>query len=446
MSTPRVLVVDDEVDIRKLIEITLARMGVNTDAAENVERAREQLAERPFDLCLTDMRMPDGTGKDLVRHIQQTHPDIPVAVITAYGNTDDAVECMKLGAFDFVSKPVDIHVLRKLVESALTLRQSASPTAPGPRETALIGETPSIRQLRKTIEKLGRSQAPVYITGESGTGKELVARLIHEQGARRNGPFVPVNCGAIPGELMESELFGHLRGSFTGANQDKEGLFQAADGGTLFLDEVADLPLLMQVKLLRAIQERSIRPVGGKSEVPIDVRIVSATHHDLAARVQQGEFRQDLFYRLNVIQVSVPPLRERAADIPLLAGRLLGGIAERYGLTEAPRLTEAALGQLAAHSFPGNVRELDNVLERAVALADDDVIDVDDLQLDVMPRSVDAGQTDEADGLRGELEELERQRILEALQATRFNKTKAAERLGMSFRQLRYRTKKLGID
>jgi two-component system response regulator PilR (NtrC family) len=446
MNNPRVLVVDDEVDIRKLIEITLARMGVDTDAAENVGQARERLAERRFDLCLTDMRMPDGTGKDLVRHIQQAHPDVPVAVITAYGNTEDAVECMKLGAFDFVSKPVDIHVLRKLVESALSVQPSATPPQADAHETALIGETASIRQLRKTILKLGRSQAPVYITGESGTGKELVARLIHEQGARRSGPFVPVNCGAIPGELMESELFGHLRGSFTGANETKEGLFQAADGGTLFLDEVADLPLLMQVKLLRAIQERSIRPVGAKREVPVDVRIVSATHHDLATRVQEGEFRQDLFYRLNVIQVSVPPLRDRADDIPLLATQLLATIAERYGLPAAPRLTTNALSHLSTHAFPGNVRELDNVLERAVALADGDVIDVDDLQLTPAPPTMAPTSTDDADGLRGELEELERQRILEALQATRFNKTKAAERLGMSFRQLRYRTKKLGID
>ena len=445
MSTPRVLVVDDEVDIRKLIEITLARMGVETDAAENVECARERLADEQFDLCLTDMRMPDGTGTDLVRHIQTHHPTLPVAVITAYGNTDDAVECMKLGAFDFVSKPVDIHMLRKLVESALSLESPASPRTPQPAQTALVGETAGIRQLRKTIEKLGRSQAPVYITGESGTGKELVAREIHSQGTRRHGPFVPVNCGAIPSELMESELFGHLRGSFTGATQDKEGLFQAADGGTLFLDEVADLPLHMQVKLLRAIQERSIRPVGAKAETPVDVRIVSATHHDLAERVREGVFRQDLFYRLNVIQVTVPPLRERMADIPRLANSLLAGIAERYGLSQPPTLTPDAVERLQGHSFPGNVRELDNVLERAVALTDNDRITADDLQVDpAPPTSMNAG--DDADGLRNELEDLERQRILEALQATRFNKTKAAERLGMSFRQLRYRTKKLGID
>ncbi len=423
MSTPRVLVVDDEVDIRKLIEITLARMGVDTDAAENVERARERLASAHFDLCLTDMRMPDGTGTDLVRHIQSNHPDVPVAVITAYGNTDDAVECMKLGAFDFVSKPVDIHMLRKLVESALSLgRTPPAPDSP-PRQTALVGDTAGIRQLRKTIDKLGRSQAPVYITGESGTGKELVAREIHAQGTRRDGPFVPVN-----------------------SNQDKEGLFQAADGGTLFLDEVADLPLHMQVKLLRAIQERAVRPVGAKAEVAVDVRIVSATHHDLAERVREGVFRQDLFYRLNVIQVTVPPLRERAADIPLLAQRLLSGIAQRYGLEQPPALTSDAIAQLQAHSFPGNVRELDNVLERAVALADSSQITASDLQVDPAPPAAIETGGDDADGLRGELEDIERQRIMEALQATRFNKTKAAERLGMSFRQLRYRTKKLGID
>lgn len=446
MTTPRVLVVDDEVDIRKLLEITLARMGVQTDAAENIERARERLAESHFDLCLTDMRMPDGTGKELVRHIQAEHPEIPVAVITAYGNTDDAVECMKLGAFDFVSKPVDIHMLRKLVESAISLGSTATPSTTNGRGTALVGETPGIRQLRKTIDKLGRSQAPVYITGESGTGKELVAREIHAQGTRQRGPFVPVNCGAIPGELMESELFGHLRGSFTGANQDKEGLFQAADGGTLFLDEVADLPLHMQVKLLRAIQERSVRPVGGKAEVPVDVRIVSATHHDLSERVREGAFRQDLFYRLNVIQVTVPPLRDRTDDIPLLADRLLAGIAQRYGLAQPPELTPDAIEHLIAHSFPGNVRELDNVLERAVALADSEQITAADLQVDPAPQGSMPQGADDAEGLRGELEDIERQRIVEALQATRFNKTKAAERLGMSFRQLRYRTKKLGID
>lgn len=456
MST-RVLIVDDESDIRRLVEITLGRMGMATEAAADVAQAKALLAEQTFDVCITDMQLPDGTGIDLVQYVQAHWPDLPIAVITAYGSQQLAVEALKAGAFDFVSKPVDIAMLRKLVEAASRLAPGASPHAAAPAAATatdgdadwqgppLLGNTPPMGNLRKTIAKLARSQAPVYIQGESGTGKELVARAIHAQGPRAREPFVPVNCGAIPGELMESEFFGHRKGSFTGATSDKAGLFVSAEGGTLFLDEVADLPMHMQVKLLRAIQERAVRAVGDEQEQSVNVRVISATHKNLAALVQGGEFRQDLYYRLNVIQVSVPPLRERRSDIPLLAEHVLAGIAQRHGLPAPPGLDDKAVAALQTHAFPGNVRELENVLERAVTLADNDTITVDDLQLDTT--ALHAGPAvGDADTLSDELEDLERQRIVEALERTRYNKTKAAELLGMSFRQLRYRVKKLGID
>lgn len=466
-ATPHVLIVDDEADIRRLVEITLGRMGMQTAAAGNVSTAKEMLAESAFDVCLTDMQLPDGTGLDLVKHVQTRFPDLPIAVITAYGNQSLAVESLKAGAFDFVSKPVDIDKLRKLVETAAQLSptrstaqqtEARSPAARGPQ---LLGETEPMQNLRRTIAKLARSQAPVYIHGESGTGKELVARAIHAQGPRADAAFVPVNCGAIPSELMESEFFGHKKGAFTGATQDKTGLFQNAEGGTLFLDEVADLPLNMQVKLLRAIQERAVRAVGDDSERPVDVRVISATHKSLEALVRAGTFRQDLFYRLNVIKVEVPPLRERRRDLPLLANHALQQIAERHGLHEVPELTADAIDLLQRHSFGGNVRELENILERAVTLADDAVITASGLQLEASPllNPEPAGNTqpnattantgsdeDGGDKLHDQIENLERQRITEALQQTRYNKTKAAELLGMSFRQLRYRIKKLGID
>ena len=377
------LIVDDERDIRELLVLTLGRMGLRIDTAVNLIEARELLSRNAYDLCLTDMNLPDGNGIELVGHIAREYPQLPVAMITAFGNVELAVEALKAGAFDFVSKPVDIAVLRGLVTHALELNNSArAPAAPTPPEHAsrLLGGSDAMRTLRETIAKVARSQAPVYIMGESGTGKELVARTIHEQGARAGGPFVPVNCGAIPAELMESEFFGHKKGSFTGAHADKPGLFQAASGGTLFLDEVAELPLPMQVKLLRAIQEKSVRAVGAATEVSVDVRILSATHKDLGELAADGRFRHDLYYRINVIELRVPPLRERTGDLPQLTGAILQRLAAAHG-RGAPKLTVDALQALAAYPFPGNVRELENILERALAMADSDLISAPDLHL-----------------------------------------------------------------
>lgn len=457
MPQARVLIVDDEADLRELLEITLVRMGLRSDPAGSLAEARAQLDEHEFDLCLTDMRLPDGNGIALVQHIQKTRPGLPVAVITAYGNTDAAIDSLKAGAFDFVSKPVDVQVLRKLVDTALKLRQPAprasSAVAPSPvsarDEGGLLGTAPAIAALRLMIDKLSRSQAPVHVSGESGTGKELVARMIHAQSPRGDGPFVPVNCGAIPTELMESEFFGHRKGSFTGAVRDKTGLFQLAEGGTLFLDEVGDLPLHMQVKLLRALQERAVRPVGGDGEVPVNVRVISATHRDLAALVAQGSFRQDLYYRLNVIEIRTPPLREHAGDIPQIAGAILARLAPANGLSTVPKLDSAALKLLLAHPFAGNVRELENVLERAVALCDGERIAADDLQLRddaAAPAAVPGVPSAAGGGLEDQMEDMERTAIRQALEKARYNKTKAAALLGMSFRSLRYRIKKLGIE
>jgi two-component system, NtrC family, response regulator PilR len=439
-----VLIVDDEADLRELVEITLSRMGIRSTPAATLGEERARLTESAFDLCITDMRLPDGNGISLVHHIQDAHPQVPVAVITAYGNAQAAVESLKAGAFDFVSKPIDLAVLRKLVDAALKLGLRPATDTEGP----LLGESAGMVALRGMIERLARSQAPVHIAGESGSGKELVARLIHARGPRAGGPFVPVNCGAIPNELMESEFFGHLKGSFTGAARDKAGLFQAAENGTLFLDEVADLPLHMQVKLLRALQERAVRPVGAEKEVPVNVRIISATHRDLAALAAQGAFRQDLYYRLNVIEVRVPPLRERREDIPLLARSILERLARDNNLKGVPELEEAAIARLQAYDFPGNVRELENILERAVTLSDGRHITAAELQL---RRRADiaegAGEADtDRTPLEQHVEEIEKRAIREALQRTAGNKTRAAALLGMSFRQLRYKVKKLGID
>ncbi|MFP5344673.1 MAG: sigma-54-dependent transcriptional regulator, partial [Gammaproteobacteria bacterium] len=356
------LVVDDEPDIRELLQLTLGRMNIATHAAPNLAEARALLGQQHFDLCLTDMRLPDGNGIELIAYIQRKAPETPVAVITAHGNMESAVAALKAGAFDFVSKPVDLHVLRNLIASALKLATPAQPETQN-----LLGDSAPMETIRATIAKLARSQAPVYISGESGSGKELAARLIHGQGPRRDAPFIAVNCGAIPEQLLESEFFGHKKGSFTGAVADKPGLFQAAQGGTLFLDEVADLPLYMQVKLLRAIQEKAARPVGAQKEIPVDVRILSATHKDLGALVKQGSFRQDLYYRINVIELHVPALRERAEDIPLLAGHLLQRLATQSG-TPPATLTPRASEALCRYPFPGNVRELENILERALTL------------------------------------------------------------------------------
>ncbi len=465
MTTIRTaLVVDDERDIRELLLLTLGRMGLRVDTAADLSSARAHLAENSYDLCFTDMRLPDGNGQELIEEIAQRFPETPVAMITAYGNVDAAVSALKAGAFDFVTKPVDLAVLRRLVQSALQLgEQRRSEGQQQLSQSArLIGDSPLMQQLRGKIAKLARSQAPVYISGESGVGKELVARLIHEQGPRAGGPFVPVNCGAIPTELMESEFFGHKRGSFTGAHTDKDGLFQSAHGGTLFLDEVAELPLHMQVKLLRVIQEKTVRPVGANAETPIDVRILSATHKDLDQLVQDGRFRHDLYYRINVIELRVPPLRERRDDIQALAQSMLQRLAHEAELSSV-ELAPEALARLLDYPFPGNVRELENILERAVALCDDGRITAADLQLP-SHRPVEAypprpglppdtpaapllpGLPLAGDALPDAIEQLEREAIQKALEECRYNKTRAAAKLGITFRALRYKLKKLGIE
>lgn len=460
MTNKRALVIDDEPDIRELLDITLGRMHINTDSVATVEDARKHLARTHYDLCLTDMHLPDGSGLQLVEYIQQHHPGLPVAVITAHGSVDTAIESMKAGAFDFISKPVDLAVLRKLVNTAI---QSSQLPDRMPNETLIIGQSSAIKELIRSIQKLSRSQAPVYISGESGTGKELVARSIHDLGPRAAKPFVAVNCGAIPRELMESEFFGHKKGSFTGAHQDKAGLFQAAEGGTLFFDEVADLPLDMQVKLLRAIQEKKVRAVGAAEEVTTDVRILCATHKQLDKEVKEGRFRQDLFYRLNVIQLNVPPLRERKQDIPLLAEHLLNKIAQDTQ-SATPRLSRRAIEQLVNYHFPGNVRELENILERAFTLCDKDIIDIDDLQLQsnaevlisdqpaLTSTKSGSGAMDyparcaEYPSLDEYLQDVEKEILYHMLEQVKWNKTLAAKKLGISFRSLRYRLQKLGLD
>lgn len=440
----KALIIDDEPDIRELLEITLGRMKLDTRSARNLKEARECLAREHYDLCLTDMRLPDGTGLELVQFIQQQYPQLPVAMITAYGSLDTAIGALKAGAFDFLTKPVDLGRLRELVNTALRIRTNSTDDLS--IDSRLLGTSPPMNVLRKQIGKLARSQAPVYISGESGSGKELVARLIHEQGPRHERPFVPVNCGAIPSELMESEFFGHKKGSFTGAIEDKLGLFQAANGGTLFLDEVADLPLPMQVKLLRAIQEKAIRSVGGAKEVVVDVRILCATHKDLANEVAAERFRQDLYYRLNVIELRVPPLRERREDIGLLADAMLQRLAQESSDTPA-RLHPEALAKLQSYRFPGNVRELENMLERAYTLCEDEEIKAADLRLTDASNTSENGESlSQIDNLEDHLEEVERKLIMQALEETRWNRTAAAQRLGLSFRSMRYRLKKLGLD
>jgi two-component system response regulator PilR (NtrC family) len=462
MAQPLALVVDDEPDIRELLALTLERMDVEAVTCANVATARQRLASRDFQLCLTDMRLPDGDGLELVQWMQAQGLRTPVAVITAHGNVETAVRALKYGAFDFISKPLDVQVLRKLVGSALRL--PAAGQRPG--RAVLLGESAPMCRLQETIAKVARSQAPVHITGESGTGKELVARMIHEQGPRGDGPFVPVNCGAIPSELMESEFFGHRKGAFTGATADKAGLFQAAEGGTLFMDEIADLPLPMQVKLLRVIQEKALRPVGQSAEVPVDVRVLSATHRDLRALVAAGQFREDLYYRINVIELRVPPLRERGDDLALLTQHILGRLAGAMG-TAVPAVTAAAAAKLRQYRFPGNVRELENVLERALALCAGQIT-ADDIHVEASPpmapvvaaAAPPAGRTDgridgqvdgrgsapAGDDLGGQLESVERAAIEKALQANRYNKTATARQLGLTLRALRYRMQKLDMD
>jgi len=506
LRAPRVLVVDDEADLLELLELTLVGMGLDVDCASDLATARRLLASGRYALCLTDMRLPDGDGLALVTEIGAAFPDTPVAVITAYGSAENAVAALKAGAFDYLTKPVGLETLRAMVRSAVSLaatvtatpvkggrgpagegggRPSAGATsadrppaaggigpAPPPQGAGpLLGVSPAIEAVRATIARLARSMAPVAITGESGSGKELAARAIHQQGSRARQPFVPVNCGAIPETLMESEFFGHRRGAFTGADQDRGGFFQAADGGTLFLDEVADLPLPMQVKLLRAIQERCVRRVGATIEEPVDVRIVSATHQDLARCVAAGRFRQDLYYRLNVIELRLPPLRERREDVGVLAEAVLARLAARAGLPAPPRLSSVALRYLVSYGFPGNVRELENILERALAFSNGEVINVEDLGLrpvladapedepaaGAAPSQGDDGPQDAGDGSRlsedgipeslpGYLDAVERDAILRALEKTQHNRTAAARLLGVSFRALRHRMQRLGIQ
>ena len=450
MSKPLTLIVDDEPDIRELLELTLGRMNIDTRSAANLCDARALLTENHFDLCLTDMRLPDGDGLELVETIQIDYPELPVAVITAHGNMETAVQALKVGAFDFVSKPVDLQILRNLVNSALKLGDF--PKRDRRSRDTLLGDSAVMQTIRSTIAKLARSQAPVYISGESGTGKELVARLIHAKGPRNEQAFVPVNCGAIPSELMESEFFGHTKGSFTGAVTDKEGLFQAANGGTLFLDEVAELPLPMQVKLLRAIQEKAVRPVGEQKETPVDVRVLSATHKNLANLVDAGDFRQDLYYRINVIELQVPSLRNRREDIPELARQILAKLTSDQSSTP-PELQQDVIDALQRYPFPGNVRELENILERALTLSEGRDIQADDLALRASDTTgpVDNGTPGaltppEGVSLEDYLEDIERQAILHALEQTDNNKTAAAKLLGITFRAMRYRLKKLGLE
>ncbi len=454
------LIVDDEPDILELLKLTLERMDIQCHAAGSLGQAKGLLEQYNFDLCLTDMRLPDGDGIDLVRHIADNYPKLPVAMITAHGNMELAVEALKAGAFDFVSKPVDLGVLRRLVNTALKLskkspRVEATEAEASDSDLQLLGDSAVMQQTRATIKKLSRSQAPVYISGESGSGKELVARQIHALGPRVDKPFVPVNCGAIPPDLMESEFFGHKKGSFTGAVSDKAGLFQAADGGTLFLDEVAELPLPMQVKLLRAIQEKSVRAIGEQKETPVDVRILSATHKDLAKLVTDGDFRQDLFYRINVIELPVPPLRQRSEDIPQLADHILVKLTDT---DQQAHLHDSALTALQQYSFPGNVRELENILERAMTLCEGDTIQAEDLMLpsdngtsNDTARAINLPEPGELPigsdmPLEDYLDSIEKDAIVKALEQTRYNKTAAAKLLGITFRALRYRLKKLGLE
>ena len=436
---PRVLLIDDEPDLLELLELTLSRMGLDTTRAESVAEAIRYLDSDPFDLCLTDWRLPDGAGLKVVEHINQKGLDLPVAVITAYGSAENAVAALKAGAFDYLAKPVALEQLRALVKQALKVPEKAPPTT-GYR---LLGESQAMLHVRDMIERLAKSQAPVFINGESGSGKELAARMIHAGGARAELPFVAVNCGAIPENLMESEFFGYRKGAFTGAESDRDGFFQAANGGTLFLDEVADLPLQMQVKLLRAIQEKKVRKVGATQEDAVDVRIISATHKKLSALVDGGEFRQDLYYRLHVIELAMPSLREMREDIPLIANAIL----ERLSRGTPAKLDADAIAALERYPFPGNVRELENVLERGLSLAaDSHRISADDLHLTpIAEESEYAVTAGDKWPLQDYLDRVERAAINEALEKTRYNRTAAAKLLGITFRAMRYRMERLGI-
>lgn len=466
---PLVLLVDDEEDLCTLMQMTLARMGIQTHVAYRLEQAKQRLAEHHYDACLTDLNLPDGNGIQLVEFIAEQYPNLPVAVLTAYGNMEIAIAALKAGAFDFVSKPVNQMHLQQLLEKALNKPfDKAEPNSQDQLEyKMLIGQSLPIQQLRSTIKKIARSQAPVFITGESGTGKEVVANLVHRLSNRNEGPFIAINCGAIPTELMESELFGHKKGSFTGATQDKQGLIQSAHGGSLFLDEIAELPLSMQVKLLRAVQEKRIRPVGSDTEIDVDFRVISASHQDLESLVQQGRFRQDLFFRIHVMDLVLPALRERGQDILLLADHFIQKVAQEWDIP-AKQLTPRAQQFLLEQYYPGNVRELRNIIERAMTLSDDAVIDLQHLQtaplrqfsMETSTETPSSSDTNNAlvsdailtgrklpeEGLEAYLEKVEKDILLNALNLTHWNRTLAAKKLGMSFRSLRYRLKKFGLD
>lgn len=460
-----VLIIDDEPDILELLSITIKRMGFTCVTAATIEQAKQLLKDHTFQLCLTDMRLPDGSGLDLVSYINQEHSSIPVVMITAYGSMDVAIQAMKRGAFDFLSKPVDLEKLRSIINNATSLEKTISSVNADDLLHNILGSSPAITRLKSQILKVARSHAPVFIHGESGSGKELVARGIHHAGPRTHAPFIAVNCGAIPSELMESEFFGHKKGAFTGANTNKEGFFQAAHGGTLFLDEVADLPLGMQVKLLRAIQENTIRPIGSEKEFTVDVRILSASHKDLQKEVDEKNFREDLFYRLDVINLQVPPLRERLSDVETLSNYILKKQSESFGFG-SQELSPAALAALQNYHFPGNIRELENIIQRAMTLSESSTINAADLNLKpsitpLLPNDNDSPSVDsiatkqpltvkhtlsEGQSLESYLEEIEKDILQSALEECRWNKTAAAEKLGMSFRSMRYRLKKLGID
>lgn len=451
MSQYTALIIDDEPDIRDLIALTLQRMDMDCYQAGSVSEALALLQQRPYHFCITDMKLPDGNGLEIIELCHAKYPDMPIAMITAFGSMDLAVNALKAGAFDLVAKPIDIVRLRELVQAALRLTKVPANIDAVPSAQGLLGSSAVMEQLKENIRKVARTQAPVFIHGQSGTGKELVAKLIHHQSVRASQPFIAVNCGAIPKDLMESEFFGHVKGSFTGASSDKAGFFKAAHGGTLFLDEVAELPLDMQAKLLRVIQEKAVRSVGSEHEDPVDVRIVSASHKDLQALVDKEAFRQDLYFRLNVIQVCVPRLAERPEDIPLLTRHFIRKYAQEWGMPEVD-LSPRAADALQRYSFPGNVRELENILQRAFTMAEGELISIDDLSLSdetqstTQQHSDDGEMTIETNNLEAYLENIERLAITQALEATRWNKTAAAEKLGISFRALRYRCKKLAID
>lgn len=434
----RVLLVDDEPDILELLGMALGKMGLEVDKAANVQGALKKLKEHRYNLCLTDMRLPDGDGLQVVQYVTQNNLDIPCAVITAHGNMENAIAALKVGAFDYLAKPVALDQLRVLVKSALNLPQQD--VAAG--DKVLLGQSPAMQKARDLISRVARSEASVHVSGESGSGKELAARLIAQSGARRDQPFIAVNCGAIPSTLMENEFFGYKKGAFTGADKDRDGFFHAAHGGTLFLDEVADLPLAMQVKLLRAIQEKRVRKIGATSEEAVDVRIISATHYDLAERVRQGEFRQDLYFRLNVIPIQMPALREMRDDIPKIAQQVL----DKLRGEEAVRFSTDAMRALQNYSFPGNVRELENAIERALTLCFGGVIEVQDLMLTPVENSrPDKTSITGKYPLPDYLDQVEKQALHEALQQTNFNRTEAAKLLGLTFRTMRYRMERLGI-